>query len=73
MECEIVVKCINPCAGAGRPQTYFEETEVSDTDAYVQAKHRRDFSRAVKWMQGDVIRYRLDAGGVVYEYEFTPI
>lgn len=31
------------------------------------------FSRAVKWMQGDVIRYRLDAGGVVYEYEFTPI
>ena len=38
-EYEIVAKFYNACAGASRPQTFFEEAELSDPGAYVRMKH----------------------------------
>ena len=44
-EYEIVAKFLNGCAGAARPQTFFEEAELADTDSYVRAKHGVDFAK----------------------------
>ena len=44
-EYEVVAKMYNACAGSGRPQTFFEETELENTDDYVRIKHGKDFSK----------------------------
>ena len=73
-EYEIVAKFFNACAGSGRPQTYFEEAEVADTDAYVRSKHGQEFSKFTKEIgpQGQII-YRYDNGSITYVYEFTEL
>lgn len=73
-EYEIVAKFLNGCAGAARPQTFFEEAELADTDSYVRAKHGVDFAKFVKELQPDGrILYTYDNGTVCYIYEFTEI
>lgn len=47
-EYEVVAEIINSCAGSGRPQRFFEEVELEDTDTYVKAKHGRDWDDVEK-------------------------
>ena len=73
-EYEIVAKYLNACAGASRPETYFEEAELEDADAFVRMKHAKDFNRFVKEVRPDgQIVYTFDNGSVTYIYEFTEI
>ncbi|MBQ8797673.1 MAG: hypothetical protein IJZ56_05735 [Oscillospiraceae bacterium] len=73
-EYEIVAKFLNGCAGAAHPQTFFEETELEDTDAFVRSKHGRDFDKFTKEILDDgKILYTYDNGTVCYSYEFTEI
>ena len=73
-EYEIVAKFLNGCAGAAHPQTFFEEAELSDTDAFVRAKHGRDFAKFQKEVlpTGQIV-YTYDNGTVTYIYEFTEL
>lgn len=73
-EYEIVAKFCNACAGASRPETFFEEAELNNTDDYVRQKHCRDFDKFIKEVlpSGQII-YRYDNGSVMYSYEFTEI
>ena len=73
-EYEIVAKFLNGCAGAARPQTFFEEAELRDTDDFVRAKHGADFAKFSKEIDenGKVV-YTYDNGTVCYIYEFTEI
>ena len=73
-EYEIVAKLCNACAGDSRPQTFFEEAELADTDAYVRMKHSRDFDKFSKEIlpSGQIV-YRYDNGSVMYSYEFTEL
>ena len=73
-EYEIVAKFLNGCAGEARPQTFFEEAELANTDDYVKAKHGRDFDKFQKEVlpSGQVL-YTYDNGTVCYIYEFTEI
>ena len=73
-EYEIVAKFYNACAGAARPQTFFEEAELENTDGYVRMKHSKDFDRFSKEVlpNGQNI-YRYDNGSVTYTYEFTEL
>ena len=71
-EYEIVAKFLNGCAGAARPQTYFEEAELDNTDDYVRTKHSKDFDKFVKQtLEDGRILYTFDNGTVTYIYEFT--
>ena len=73
-EYEIVAKFLNGCAGAAHPQTFFEEAELADTDAFVRAKHGRDFDKFIKEIRSDgQIVYTYDNGTVRYIYEFNEI
>lgn len=73
-EYEIVAKFLNGCAGAAKPETFFEEAELANTDDYVRMKHGRDFPKFVKEIQPDGrILYTFDNGTVTYIYEFTEI
>lgn len=73
-EYEIVAKFYNACAGISRPQTFFEEAELTDTDAYIREKHGREFAGFQKESLPDGrIVYRCDHGSVTYVYEFTPL
>lgn len=73
-EYEIVAKFLNGCAGAARPQTYFEEAELADTDDYVRMKHGKDFDSFVKEvMSNGQVVYTYDNGTVTYIYEFTEL
>lgn len=73
-EYEIVAKFLNGCAGAARPQTFFEEAELSDPADFVRAKHRKDFPKFVKEVlpTGQVV-FTYDNGTVTYIYEFTEL
>lgn len=73
-EYEIVAKFLNGCAGAARPQTFFEEAELANTDDFVRMKHGRDFEKFVKEVlpTGQVV-YTYDNGTVTYIYEFTQL
>ena len=71
-EYEIVAKFCNACAGSSRPQTYFEEAELENTDDFVRAKHSKDFDKFQKEILSDGrILYSYDNGSVAYSYEFT--
>ena len=71
-EYEIVAKFCNACAGSSRPQTYFEEAELENTDDFVRAKHSKDFDKFQKEILSDGrILYAYDNGSVAYSYEFT--
>lgn len=73
-EYEIVAKFCNACAGASRPQTYFEEAELQDPADFVRMKHGRDFEKFTKETLPDgrtVFTY--DNGSVAYSYEFTEL
>lgn len=73
-EYEIVAKYCNACAGSARPETHFEEAELANTDAFVRAKHGKDFEKFVKQTLADGrILYTYDNGSVMYSYEFTEI
>ena len=73
-EYEIVAKFCNACAGSARPETHFEEAELENTDAYVRAKHGKDFDKFQKEILDDGrILYTFDNGSVAYSYEFTEI
>lgn len=73
-EYEIVAKYINGCAGDARPQTFFEEAELADTDAFVRTKHGKDFDKFQKEVRPDgQIIYTYDNGTVRYIYEFNEI
>ena len=73
-EYEIVAKYLNGCAGEAHPQTFFEEAELENTDAFVRMKHGRDFDKFTKAFPapGQVV-YTYDNGTVRYIYEFTEI
>lgn len=73
-EYEIVAKFINGCAGASRPQTFFEEAELENTDDFVRMKHGRDFDRFRKehLPDGRTV-YTFENGTVAYIYEFTEL
>ena len=73
-EYEIVVKFCNACAGSSRPQTYFEEAELENTDDFVRMKHRNDFDKFSKEIlsSGQIV-YKYDNGSVMYSYEFTEL
>lgn len=69
---EIVIKLSNPCAGAGRPQTFFEEAELEDPADYIRMKHGKDFSCFAKAvLPSGQLQYSWNNGGVSYCYEFT--
>ena len=69
---EIVIKLSNPCAGAGRPQTFFEEAELEDPADYIRRKHGKDLDRFTKTvLPSGQLLYSWDNGGVSYRYEFT--
>lgn len=73
-EYEIVAKFLNGCAGAARPQTFFEEAELENTDDYVRMKHSRDYHKFVKEIRANrQIVYTYDNGTVTYIYEFTEL
>lgn len=73
-EYEIVAKFCNACAGSSRPQTFFEEAELENTDGYVRMKHSKDFDRFSKEvLPNRQIIYRYDNGSVTYTYEFTEL
>ena len=73
-EYEIVAKFCNACAGSSRPQTFFEEAELENTDDYVRMKHSKDFDRFSKEiLPSGQIYYRYDNGSVMYSYEFTEL
>jgi hypothetical protein len=73
-EYEIVAKFCNACAGSSRPQTFFEEAELENTDDYVRMKHSKDFDRfSKKVLPNGQIIYRYDNGSVTYAYEFTEL
>ena len=73
-EYEIVAKYFNACAGSARPQTFFEEAELENTDAFVRMKHSKDFDKFQKeTTPNGRILYTYDNGSVAYSYEFTEI
>ena len=73
-EYEIVTTYLNGCSGAAHPQTSFEETELENTDSFIQTKHGKDFDRFQKEVSEDGrIVYTFDNGTVRYIYEFTEI
>ena len=73
-EYEIVVKFCNACAGSSRPQTFFEEAELDNTDDFVRMKHSKDFDQFKKEVLSDGrILYTYDNGSVTYSYEFTEL
>lgn len=73
-EYEIVAKFCNACAGSSRPQTFFDEAELTSTDDFVRMKHSRDFEKFKKEILPDNrIVYSYDNGSVMYSYEFTEL
>ena len=73
-EYEIVAKFYNACGGSSRPQTFFEEAELNNTDNYVRMKHGKDFDKFSKeTLPSGQIVYHYDNGSVAYIYEFTEI
>ena len=73
-EYEIVAKFCNACAGSSRPQTFFEEAELSSTDDFVRMKHSRDWEKFKKEVlsHGRIV-YTYDNGNVAYSYEFSEL
>ena len=73
-EYEIVAKFLNGCAGEARPQTFFEEAELANTDDFVRMKHGKDFEKFVKEVlpTGQVV-YTYHNGTVCYIYEFSDL
>ena len=73
-EYEIVAKFLNACAGASRPETFFEEAELGSTDDFVRMKHGKDFDKFKKEVLSDTQTvYTYDTGSITYIYEFTEI
>lgn len=74
VEYEIVAKFYNACAGAGRPQTFFEEAELEDPGDYVRMKHGKEFKKFSRETLPDGrIVFRFEGASVSYVYEFTPL
>ena len=73
-EYEIVAKFCNACAGSSRPQTFFEEAELENTDDFVRMKHSKDFDKfSRETLATGQIVYKYDNGSVMYSYEFTEL
>ena len=73
-EYEIVAKFYNACAGSSRPETFFEERELENTDDFVRMKHSKDFDKFSKEiLPAGQILYKFDNGSVMYTYEFTEL
>lgn len=73
-EYEIVAKFCNACAGSSRPQTFFEEAELENTDDFVKMKHGKEFDLFTKEIlaTGQIV-YQYNNGSVMYTYEFTAL
>ena len=73
-EYEIALTYLNGCAGAAYPQTSIEEAEAPSPEAYLQAKHGKDFPQFVKEARpnGQLV-YTFTNGAVTYIYEFTEL
>lgn len=73
-EYEIVAKFYNACAGASRPETFFEERELERPEDFVRMKHGRDFDKFTReeTAEGQIL-FCYDNGSVCYSYEFTEI
>ena len=73
-EYEIVAKFYNAGAGSSRPETFFEERELENTDDFVRMKHSKDFDKFSKEIlpTGQIL-YKFDNGSVMYTYEFTEL
>ena len=73
-EYEVVAKYYNACAGESRPETYFDEIELGDTDSFVRMKHGHDFDKFTKEIVSPTqILYNYNNGSIAYRYEFTEI
>lgn len=73
-EYEVTAKFCNACAGSSRPQVYFEEVELENTDDYIRMKHNKDFEKFLKEvLSNGQILYKYDNGSVTYLYEFTEL
>ena len=73
-EYEIVAKFCNACAGSSRPETFFEEKELENTDDFVRMKYSKDFDKFTKEiLSSGRILYTYDNGSVTYIYEFTEL
>lgn len=73
-EYEIAVKFTNACAGASRPQTFFEEAELENTGDFIRSKHGAEFCKFSKEVLSPTQTvYRYDNGSVAYCYEFSEI
>ena len=73
-EYEDVAKYYNACAGESRPETYFDEIELEDTDSFVRMKHGHDFDKFTKEIVSPTqILSNYNNGSVAYRYEFTEI
>ena len=72
-EYEIVAKFCNACAGSSRPQTFFEEAELNNTDDFVRMKHGKDFDKFQKEILPDGRVLYTYSSGVTYSYEFTEL
>lgn len=73
-EYEIALTYLNGCAGAAFPVTSFEEAEAASPEAYLKAKHGKDFPHFVKDVRpnGQEV-FTFDNGTVTYIYEFTEL
>ena len=71
---EIVITFLNGCAGAAYPVTSFEEAQAASPEAYLRAKHGKDFSMFTKEVlpSGQEL-FTFDNGTVTYLYEFTEL
>lgn len=73
-EYEIVSKYLNGCAGEAYPVTQFEEAEIASPEAYLQAKHGKDFPKFYREeLAGGQVRFTYCNGTVTYIYEFTEL
>lgn len=72
-EYEIVATFLNGCAGSAHPQTFFEETELADTDDYIRGKHGNDFDKFQKEVRPNGQIVYTYTCGVTYIYEFTEL
>ena len=73
-EYEIVCTYLNGCAGSAYPLTEFEEACISSPEAYIRAKHAKEFSAFVKEVKpGGQTVYTFNNGAVCYIYEFNEL
>ena len=73
-EYEITYTYLNGCAGAAYPQTAFEEVEAESPEAFLKAKHGKEYPQFVREVLPDgQVRFTFDNGVISHIYEFTEL